>query len=140
MNGSLESPNLSSVAGWVREQPTLVRNITCREGYGKMSLSRRLRGEIEWAGRCIAALEEEKPTVLIACCVPLAAATRIQAWSRCRHVPFIYWLQDLQGRATKMLLKRKFGALGAGLGELALCHGAENPASERHGRHHCARA
>ncbi len=119
VNGSLESPNLTSVAGWVREQPDLIRNITCRKGYGKMSLKQRLSGEIEWAGRCIAALEEEKPSVIIACCIPLAAVIRIQSWSRRHRVPFIYWLQDLQGRATLALLKRKFGAVGGAAGSLA---------------------
>ena len=118
VNGSLESPNLSSVATWAGDQPELVRNITCESAYGKLSLKRRLLGELEWAGRCVAALAEEQPSVVIACCIPIAAVTRIQSWCRRENVPFVYWLQDLQGRATANLLARNLGSVGNLLGAL----------------------
>ena len=118
-NGSLESPNLSSLAGWMAAHPQLVRNITCAAPYGKVSLTGRLKGEIEWAGHCIQALEEEPPSVVIASTVPLVPMLRIQAWALRRNIPFVYWLQDLQGKAIHDLLGRKFGRVGTFAGNLA---------------------
>ena len=83
-----------------------------------MSLSQRLRGEVEWAGHCIRALENDRPQVVIGSCIPLAAVTRIHSWSRRHGIPFVYWLQDLQGRAIHDLLGRKFGLAGRAIGGL----------------------
>lgn len=118
-NGSLESPNLASLGTWIHERPSLVRNITCHAPYGKVSLSGRLKGEVEWAGRCIEALEKDPPIVIIASTVPLVPLLRIQAWALRHGIPFVYWLQDFQGRAMHDLLGRKFGFLGKLAGNLA---------------------
>ena len=118
-NGSLESPNLSSLEGWISDHPQLVHNITCAAPYGKVSLTGRLKGEIEWAGHCIQALEQEPPSVVIASTVPLVPMLRIQAWALRRGIPFVYWLQDLQGKAIHDLLGRKFGRVGTFAGNLA---------------------
>src|SRR6185312_5651409 len=59
VNGSLESPNLSSLPNWERDYTDLLRVVRCRKSYGKMNLRDRLGGEIEWASCCIAALEAE---------------------------------------------------------------------------------
>lgn len=117
-NGSLESPNLASLAQWEIEKPALVRNIKCQRPYGKMSLAQRLRGELKWASHCIRALENERPQVIIGSCIPLAAVTRIHSWARRKKIPFVYWLQDLQGRAMHDLLGRKFGLAGRAIGGL----------------------
>jgi colanic acid biosynthesis glycosyl transferase WcaI len=118
-NGSLESPNLSSLAAWVQARPHLVRSISCEKPYGKLGLYRRLAGEIEWARRCMQALEKEDVAAVIVSCVPLAAVTRIQKWAEHRGIPLIYWLQDLQGRAIHDLLGRKLGLPGRVLGSFA---------------------
>jgi colanic acid biosynthesis glycosyl transferase WcaI len=119
VNGSLESPNLLSLASWVQGRPGLVRSISCRKAYGKMSLRDRLRGEVEWASECIQALEQERPSAVIVSCVPLYAVTRIQSWAKLHAIPLIYWLQDLQGRAIHDLLGRKFGLAGRAVGSVA---------------------
>ena len=119
-NGSLESPNLDSLAGWVRQYPEVVQSIVCRRPYGKISLRKRLLGELEWAGHCVRALEEANPSAVVVSCVPMVAVTKIQAWALRRRVPFIYWLQDIQGRAIHDLLGRKFGLPGKALGAFAL--------------------
>jgi colanic acid biosynthesis glycosyl transferase WcaI len=119
-NGSLESPNLDSLAGWVRQHPEVVQSIECRRPYGKISLRKRLLGELEWAGHCVRALEEANPSAIVVSCVPMAAVTKIQAWALRRRIPFIYWLQDIQGRAIHDLLGRKFGLPGKALGAFAL--------------------
>ncbi len=118
-NGSLESPNLTSLAEWEQTQPDLVRTIRCSYPYGKVRLSERLKGEIEWAGHCTRALEQECPSVIVGCCIPLAAMTRVQSWASRRKIPFIYWLQDIQGRAMHDLLGRKLGFTGRALGSFA---------------------
>jgi colanic acid biosynthesis glycosyl transferase WcaI len=119
VNGSLESPNLTSLAAWARARPYLLRSITCKRPYGKLSLHRRLLGELEWARHCTEALEEENPSVVFICCVPLSVATRIQKWTERHGIPLVYWLQDLQGRAIHDLLGRKLGLLGRVLGSFA---------------------
>jgi glycosyltransferase involved in cell wall biosynthesis len=119
LNGSLESPNRQSLADWARENPALVRNISCRREYGKMHIHRRFQGELEWAGECVRALAEERPSVVVISCVPLTAVTRIQFWARRHSVPLIYWLQDLQGRAMHELLGAKFGFPGRIVGSFA---------------------
>jgi colanic acid biosynthesis glycosyl transferase WcaI len=119
VNGSLESPNLTSLAGWMQARPGLVRSINCEKPYGKLGLYRRLGGEMEWARHCTQALEQEDVAAVIVSCVPLAAMTRIQKWTERRDIPLIYWLQDLQGRAIHDLLGRKLGMLGRVLGSFA---------------------
>ncbi len=118
-NGSLESPNLTSLDAWEQKEPGLIRTIRCRQPYGKVSLRKRLNGEIEWAGQCTRALEQERPSVVVGSCIPLAALTRIQNWTRRRGIPFVYWLQDIQGRAIHDLLGRKLGFPGRVLGSFA---------------------
>jgi colanic acid biosynthesis glycosyl transferase WcaI len=118
-NGSLESPNRSSLPEWQQQRPDLVRILRCNQAYGKMGLRRRLLGELEWAQHCTEALEEEKPSAILLSCVPLAAVVRIQRWARAHRTPVIYWLQDLQGRAIHDLLGRKLGLPGRVLGAFA---------------------
>lgn len=117
-NGSLESPNLSSLPGWQRDYPNLLRVVRCERAYGKMDLRARLKGELEWSSRCIEALVAESPSAIVCSCLPLPVAYRIQAWARRRRIPFVYWLQDLQGTAIAELLGKKLGAAGRLLGEL----------------------
>jgi colanic acid biosynthesis glycosyl transferase WcaI len=119
VNGSLESPNLSSLPNWERDYPDLLRVVRCRKSYGKMNLRDRLGGEIEWASCCIAALEAEMPSAIICSCLPLPVMGRIQAWARRRRIPCVYWLQDLQGTAIAELLGRRLGIAGRGVGTIA---------------------
>jgi len=118
-NGSLESPNLTSLAQWEQSEPDLVRVIRCTKPYGKVSLRKRLAGEIEWARHCTTALAQERPSIVISSCIPIAALTAIQSWTHRRRIPFVYWLQDLQGRAIHDLLGRKLGFPGRVLGSFA---------------------
>jgi glycosyltransferase involved in cell wall biosynthesis len=119
VNGSLESPNLTSLASWISTSPDLVRKISCDKSYGKMGLGNRLRGELEWGRRCVAALEEIQPDTIVASCVPLTAVTAIHSWARSHKVAFVYWLQDIQSRAIHDLLGRKLGMPGRTLGAFA---------------------
>lgn len=119
VNGSLESPNLSSLSEWLKARPQVVRNIRCDRPYGKLNLRIRLRGEIEWAKRCTKALADEEVSAVIVSCVPLTVVVRIQRWAERRGIPLIYWLQDLQGRATRELLALRLGPLGRVLGFVA---------------------
>src|SRR5579862_7015835 len=107
VNGSLESPNLSSLATWVADSPGLVRTVSCAKPYGKMGLRKRLSGELEWGRNCTAVLEKVGPDTIIVSCVPLTASAAIQRWAAANHVRFIYWLQDIQSRAIHELLGRK---------------------------------
>jgi glycosyltransferase involved in cell wall biosynthesis len=118
-NGSLESPNLSSLPGWERDHPDMLRVVRCAKAYGKMNLRDRLKGEIEWSSRCIAALEAESPAAIICSCLPLPVMRRIQAWARGRGVACVYWLQDLQGTAIAELLGKRLGIAGRALGSVA---------------------
>jgi colanic acid biosynthesis glycosyl transferase WcaI len=119
VNGSLESPNLSSLPRWIEERPEMVSKITCKKPYGKMSLLQRLQGEAEWGGNCIRALEADAPAVVVVSCIPLTAVTRIESWCRRHDIPLIYWLQDIQSRAIYDLLGAKLGFAGRTLGAFA---------------------
>jgi glycosyltransferase involved in cell wall biosynthesis len=118
-NGSLESPNLSSLEAWQQEYPELVRVVICAKPYSKISLRDRLAGELEWASRCIAALETERPAAILFSCLPLTVVRKIQAWAQTRNTPVLYWLQDLQGTAIAELLGKRLGLPGRMLGRLA---------------------
>jgi glycosyltransferase involved in cell wall biosynthesis len=118
-NGSLESPNLSSLASWAKNSPELVRTISCENAYGKISLRGRMKGEFEWGNKCVAVLEETRPSVIVANCVPLTPVTAIHRWALKHKVPFVYWLQDIQSRAIHDLLGRKLGMPGRTLGAFA---------------------
>ena len=119
VNGSLESPNLNSLASWTSNSPDLVETITCAKPYGKMSLRSRLSGELEWGRNCAAVLDKAQPSTVIVSCVPLTAVTAIQRWAASNKVQFIYWLQDIQSRAIHELLGRKLGMPGRTLGAFA---------------------
>jgi colanic acid biosynthesis glycosyl transferase WcaI len=84
-----------------------------------MRIHQRFLGELEWAGECVRALAEERPSAIVISCVPLTAVTRIQFWARRHGVPLIYWLQDLQGRAMHELLGAKLGFPGRVIGSFA---------------------
>jgi colanic acid biosynthesis glycosyl transferase WcaI len=105
--------------GWERDHPNLLRVVRCGKPYGKMNLRDRLKGEIEWSSRCIAALEAEIPAAIICSCLPLPVMGRIQAWARRRRIPCVYWLQDLQGTAIAELLGKRLGIAGRVLGSIA---------------------
>src|ERR1700680_610433 len=96
-NGSLESPNLDSLGDWSSQTPELVKIVSCTTPYGKVSLKSRLKGEVEWATQCIRALQELRPSAILTSCAPLSVVPRLQAYADSRGIPFLYWLQDLQG-------------------------------------------
>jgi glycosyltransferase involved in cell wall biosynthesis len=118
-NGSLESPNLESLDDWSAETPDLVQVVSCRKPYGKMSLKSRITGEIEWATNCIQRLTELQPSAILTSCAPLSVVPRLQGYAASRGIPFLYWLQDLQGRAIGEVFKGKVPLLGKSVGRLA---------------------
>ncbi|HEX6544947.1 MAG TPA: glycosyltransferase family 4 protein [Bryobacteraceae bacterium] len=131
-NGSLESPNLKSLPDWRVQCPDLIRIVRSKKPYGKMSLRNRLSGEIDWASRCIEMLEAEPPAAIVASCLPITVVAKVQSWARRRHIPFVYWLQDLQGIAIAELLGSRLGHAGQVLGwmakhlELAFLRGSDH--------------
>jgi colanic acid biosynthesis glycosyl transferase WcaI len=118
-NGSLESPNLQSLPTWQARFPDLVRIVRSTRPYGKLDLRERLRGELDWASRCVETLEQSPPSAIVCSCLPLPVVSKIQSWARSRHIPFIYWLQDLQSIAIAELLGKRLGAVGSAMGWLA---------------------
>lgn len=118
-NGSLESPNLKSLPDWHSGYPDLVRIVRSKKPYGKLSLRDRMGGEIDWASRCIEMLEAAPPSAIVASCLPITVVAKVQSWARRRHIPFVYWLQDLQGIAIAELLGKRLGHAGQALGWMA---------------------
>ena len=115
-NGSLESPNLKSLPDWQSRYPDLIRIVRSRKPYGKLSLRNRMSGEIDWASRCIEMLEAEPPGAIVASCLPITVVAKVQSWAHRRRIPFVYWLQDLQGIAIAELLGKRLGHAGHALG------------------------
>lgn len=118
-NGSLESPNLQSLPEWQERFPHLVHIVRTARPYGKLNLRERLRGELEWASKCLKTLEHSPPAAIVCSCLPLPVVSRIQSWARSRGIPFIYWLQDLQSIAIAELLGKRLGSAGRAMGWLA---------------------
>jgi glycosyltransferase involved in cell wall biosynthesis len=118
-NGSLESPNLRSLPAWQAQYPGLVRIVCAGQPYGKLNLRKRLSGEMDWAAQCIQMLDHEPPASIVASCLPLSVVAKIQSWARRRRIPFVYWLQDLQGIAIAELLGKRLGAAGQAAGWFA---------------------
>jgi glycosyltransferase involved in cell wall biosynthesis len=115
-NGSLESPNLKSLPDWQSRYPDLIRIVRSKRPYGKLSLRDRLSGELDWASRCIETLDAEPPSAIVASCLPVTVVAKVQSWARRRRIPFVYWLQDLQGIAIAELLGKRLGHAGHVLG------------------------
>ena len=78
----------------------------------KGNLVKRRGQEIEHGRRVVAKIAEFRPDVVISANSPLDAQVLIQAACRKAGIPHVFWLQDLNGVATMLLLRDKIPVVG----------------------------
>lgn len=99
------------------DPPTLeFRPVALPRPLDKVNLVRRFRDERAYGRLAAAALAETAPDLVLSSNTPLDAQRTLLAEAARRGTPFVYWLQDLIGLATRDLLGRRSAALGAAVG------------------------
>src|SRR6185312_12594782 len=114
-SSSFQSPHHSSSSQNHNGTPNEI-GIAINGKFKKYSFIRRWNQERQWARNCIAYLEKAPPTVLFSSNTPLEVQAQIASWCKRKNIPFIFWLQDVQGIAIGKLLGRKWPLLGHAIG------------------------
>ncbi|MFW5697768.1 MAG: glycosyltransferase WbuB, partial [Fimbriimonadaceae bacterium] len=90
--------------------------ITLKEPIQKGALLKRRRQEVEHGRKVIKKLEEFRPEVVLSGNTPLDPQRLIQVASRRAGAKFVYWVQDLVGVATRLLLRDRMRVAGNAIG------------------------
>ena len=90
-----------------------VQPIVLAQQIQKGNLVKRRGQEIDHGRRVVAKIGEFRPDAVISANSPLDAQIHIQAACKRAKVPHVFWLQDLNGVATHLLLKDKIPVAGA---------------------------
>jgi len=106
--------------GWARlpdDPPTLeLVPLTLREPMDKYRFVKRWRQEREGGQRAVEALRRFKPDVVVSANTPLDAQAMLFRETRRLGIPFVFWLQDVIGIATRAVLRRKIPVAGDWVG------------------------
>lgn len=89
-----------------------VQPIVLAEQIQKGNLIKRRGQEMDHARRVVGKIEEFRPDAVISSNSPLDAQVIIQKACRKAGIPHVFWLQDLNGVATMLLLKDKIPVAG----------------------------
>jgi glycosyltransferase involved in cell wall biosynthesis len=76
----------------------------------------RWRLERLYGARLVSAVLGSRPDLVICANTPLDALARLQRACRRQRVPFVFWVQDLIGRAAAEIMRSKLGVLGGAIG------------------------
>jgi glycosyltransferase involved in cell wall biosynthesis len=77
----------------------------------------RYQSETQTARATIEKLDLLNPDVVIGANNPLDVQWHMVEWCRVRRKPFLFWLQDLRGMATRSILRRRIPFLGGLVGQ-----------------------
>lgn len=106
--------------GWVRlpeDPPTLqLVPLPLREPMDKYRFVKRWRQEREGGHRAVEALRRFNPDVVVSSNTPLDAQAMLFRETRHMGIPFVFWLQDVIGIATRSVLRRKIPIAGDWVG------------------------
>ena len=89
-----------------------IRALHLRHPLNKYNLAQRWRQEREYGRRVAALCQKLAPSVVLSGNAPLSAQQRLMRTCQTMRTPFIYWLQDLIGEATRRILGKKLGLVG----------------------------
>lgn len=95
----------------------VVRAMQVRRTAAADSFLARQRMEVEAARATVDQLTLLNPDLVIGANNPLDVQVRIAKWCRRRRKPFIFWLQDLRGAATRSILQSRIPLFGRLLGQ-----------------------
>ena len=77
----------------------------------KDDLLKRWYQELRYGREFVEKLDQRPPKLILSANTPLVAQHKIIKWSRQRHIPFVFWLQDLLSIAARSILYKRFGPL-----------------------------
>ena len=95
----------------------VVRAMHVRRTAAADSFLARQRMEAEAARATVEHLTRLNPDLVIGANNPLDVQVRVEKWCRQNRKPFIFWLQDLRGAATRSILQNRIPLFGRLLGQ-----------------------
>lgn len=93
-----------------------IEGIALSREFAKYSPWTRLRQEREYGLKASARIREFRPDVVLSANTPLFAQKRLQSETRRLGSRFVFWQQDLLGIGVRRVLERRYGRLGAAIG------------------------
>jgi len=92
------------------------RPITLDRPYSKSNFVKRRFGDVAYGRKLAAAIEEERPDLVISGTTPTESQTYALKAARSVGAGFVFWCQDFFSVAAKRLLARRLPGLGHGVG------------------------
>ena len=89
-----------------------IRGVFIREKYQKKALIKRWKQELEYGSLLEKEIDAFRPDVMISANTPLDAQSIALNACKRRGIKFIFWMQDITGQATYLILRRKMPGLG----------------------------
>ena len=93
-----------------------VEGITLSREFAKYSPWTRFRQEREYGLKASARIREFRPDVVLSANTPLFAQKRLLSETKRLGSRFVFWQQDLLGIGVRRVLERRYGRLGAAIG------------------------
>jgi hypothetical protein len=98
-------------------QATLFQGVYIEEPLQKNSFFKRWLQEREYGRLVLAEVDKFKPNLVISADTPLDPQASLLRKCKQLGIPFVFWLQDVTGLATYMILKNKIPVLGNMIGK-----------------------
>ena len=93
-----------------------IEGITLSREFAKYSPWTRFRQEREYGLKASARIREFRPDVVLSANTPLFAQKRLLSETKRLGARFVFWQQDLLGIGIRRVLERRYGRLGAAIG------------------------
>jgi hypothetical protein len=95
------------------DPPTLrIEAIDIGEPFEKYSFATRVRHERRFGSLVVEASKAFRPDVIVSSNVPLLSLAVRERWSRRAHIPWVFWLQDIQSIAIGAQARDRLGPVG----------------------------
>lgn len=93
-----------------------IEDVTLSREFARYSPWTRFRQEREYGLKASARLREFRPDVVLSANTPLFAQKRLLSETKRLGARFVFWQQDLLGIGVRRVLERRYGRLGAAIG------------------------
>ena len=93
-----------------------IEDVTLSREFAKYSPWTRFRQEREYGLKASARIREFRPDVVLSANTPLFAQKRLLSETKRLGARFVFWQQDLLGIGVRRVLERRYGRLGAAIG------------------------
>ena len=112
---SQEFPSPRAITASASEARLTVAAVSIPGLYTSTKPLQRLQGDRHYAAALVRRVAAFQPEVILGGNGPLAAQSRLLKYSRQQQIPFVFWLQDIYGRAFGLIAQERFGRLLGGL-------------------------